>query len=712
MHGTESDQTTAGRDLSDLTERWVSAVRASGYLAPDGDQLRVFLHELVRRMAGALRAPAEHERVGHDVGVALVRARLTAPEVLRDSITTLARLPAEAGLAGRAVEVRLGELLGGLSAGFCAAERERTLMGQERIRAAALAAVDTAEHARRDSEARLRAVFSAAGTAIAIADLRGRLVEANPAVSLMLGIPAAELVGRRVLDFFHPDDVPSIRQEIVERLLGSGGRLVRMEKRFVDAAGTTGWMTLSVSLVHGDDGRPAYLVAMAEDVTDRHRLQTELHHQAHHDPLTGLPNRTLLYRWLKDTIAAATPDRRVGVCFLDLDDFKIINDTLGHGIGDQLLVAVAGRLHDRVTGAGHVIARVGGDEFVVLLRDTDGPGQVTALAEQLLEVLDTPVEVEGHRLTVSASIGVLERPAYGEDFQEVLRAADATLYLAKADGRGRWALFDPDRNAAQMRRYDLAGRLPEALRRGEFQLEYQPIVSLTDHRLRGAEALLRWHHPELGRLSPNTFIPVAEQSGVIVALGRWVLRQACADAARWQDGGPPRFVSVNVSMRQFTEPDLADEVARALRDSGLPPQALQLEITESAVMQSYDRPVATLQAIADMGVRIVIDDFGTGYSNLAHLRHLPVHGLKLAGAFMAGMRLPTPDRVDEQIVETVVRLAHMLGMSVTAEGVETAEQAERLATLGSDLAQGWHFGPAGRPEQIGEYPHHLTHPAT
>jgi diguanylate cyclase (GGDEF)-like protein len=423
-----------------------------------------------------------------------------------------------------------------------------------------------------------------------------------------------------------------------------------------------------------------------------------LYHQAHHDPLTGLPNRLLLYGHLETALGAATGDDRIGLCFLDLDEFKTVNDTLGHGSGDRLLVAVAERLRDQVMGAGHFVARVGGDEFVVVVRDSTGSRPLTVLADGILDALAKPVRLDGHELSVSASIGIVEQPAVGCDAEELMRAADATLYLAKADGRARWAVFDAQRNAQQVLAYGLTGRLSGALDRGEFALEYQPLVSLVDGSVRGAEALLRWHHPELGTLSPNTFVPVAEQSGMIGTLGLWVLREACRQAAQWQERfpGATPFISVNVSGRQCADPGLYDAVTGALAESGLAPGNLQLELTETVLMQSYDRPydrpVQTLRALAGLGVRIVLDDFGIGYANLAYLRHLPVHGLKLAGAFMAGIRAPASDHVDEQIVETVIRLAHTLGMNVTAEGIETADQAVRLAGLGCDLGQGWHFG--------------------
>jgi len=443
--------------------------------------------------------------------------------------------------------------------------------------------------------------------------------------------------------------------------------------------------------------------AWSRALTDaEHSLQRELLHQAHHDPLTGLPNRVLLYRHLTDTLREAPDGARIGVCFLDLDEFKTINDTLGHGSGDRLLVAIADRLRGCVSGAGHFVARAGGDEFVVVVRDPAGADALTGLAEAILTELNKPVRLDGHELSVSASIGIVEQPTRDAEPEELLRAADATLHLAKADGRARYAVFDSERNAQQLLQYGLTGRLAGALERGEFELVYQPLVALADNRLRGAEALLRWRHPELGTVSPNTFIPVAEQSGMILPLGRWVLRESCLAAAAWQRSHPdtPLLISVNVSPRQCTDPRLLLDVKAALADSGLDAANLQLELTETVLMQSSGPSVQTLRTIADLGVRIVIDDFGIGYSNLAYLRHLPVHGLKLAGAFMAGIRSLESDHVDEQIVETVIRLAHTLQMTVTAEGIETADQAARLAALGCDLGQGWHFGKPTTPQSI------------
>jgi diguanylate cyclase (GGDEF)-like protein/PAS domain S-box-containing protein len=703
--GTVADERgpVAGSDLAlrELAWSWAHAVRGTSYVDLTAEQLHDLLTELAGRLADALRASTFDTEAGFAVGMALVGARLASTEALQRSIAALSGLPAILDLKPDVVDDRTGPLLGAVAAGFMKAAQDRILQDQEHIRDAALGALADAEVALRDSEARLRAVFGSTGIAVAIGDLEGTMLEVNAALADMLGHDAEDLVGRRMFDFFDPDDVPQIQQAVYGQLVNGERAHVRLEKRFLRGDGEHGWTMLAISIVRAGDGTPAYLVAMGEDVTERHRLQRELHHQAHHDPLTGLPNRLLLYQHLEDTLRDAGPDDRLGMCFIDLDEFKTVNDTLGHGSGDRLLIALSERLRAVVTRAGHFVARVGGDEFVVVVDDTRGPSDVTGLAEEMLAELSRPIRLDGHELSVSASIGIVEQPAQGSDLEEMLRAADATLYLAKADGRARYAVFDAGRNAQQLMLYGLTARMPGAIERGELAMLYQPLVSLVDRRLRGAEALLRWNHPELGVLSPNTFIPVAEQSGMIATVGRWVLYESCAQAARWQQQHPERtpLVSVNVSGRQATDPGLLDDVLGALRASGLSPANLQLELTETVLMQSYDQPddrgVQTLRALADQGIRIVIDDFGIGYSNLAYLRHLPVHGLKLAGAFMAGIRNPHSDHVDAQIVETVIRLAHTLGMTVTAEGIETAEQADRLAALGCDLAQGWHFGRPG-----------------
>ncbi|GAB3150492.1 hypothetical protein GCM10027290_38150 [Micromonospora sonneratiae] len=448
--------------------------------------------------------------------------------------------------------------------------------------------------------------------------------------------------------------------------------------------------------------RRAGMVAREEAEQALRESESRFRHQATHDPLTDLPNRALFTERLATALTRS--DRsgsRLGVCFIDLDRFKEVNDTRGHQVGDLLLVSVAERLRHGVDG--HLVARLGSDEFVILVEETTSTDDVVAVAEAALTAIREPSYVGGHILSVTASVGIVERPVEGATPSDLMRAADITLRWAKTSGRGRCELFDPDRNERELTKYALSAAMPAALDRREFYLDYQPLASLVDGGVVGVEVLVRWRHPELGVLRPDCFIGLAEETGFIVRLGGWVLAEACREASTWSGrAGSPPFVSVNLAVRQVHDAGLVDEVSRVLEQTGLPPERLQLEITESAMMTTAGEPVRALHTLADLGVRIAIDDFGTGYSNLAYLRDLPVNELKVAGSFVAGLRAPADDpasHVDERILATMVALGHALGLTVTAEGVETATQAERLRAIGCDAGQGWHLGrpaPAAR----------------
>ncbi|MEU5944627.1 bifunctional diguanylate cyclase/phosphodiesterase [Micromonospora sp. NPDC047465] len=445
--------------------------------------------------------------------------------------------------------------------------------------------------------------------------------------------------------------------------------------------------------------RRAAMTARAQAERALRASEARFRHQATHDPLTDLPNRALFTERLSAAIDSPGPGgERVGVCFLDLDRFKVVNDSHGHQVGDGLLATVADRLRRAIDG--HLVARLGGDEFVVLVERTTGTDDVVAVAEAALAAVRAPVLVDGHELCVSASIGIVERQVAGTSPGDLMRAADSTLHWAKAAGGARWALYDADRDRRELARYALSAAIPAALERGEFYLDYQPLTSLRDGRVVGVEALVRWRHPELGVLRPDSFIGLAEETGLIVPLGGWVLAEACRQAGSWSAVvATAPFVSVNLAVRQVRRPGLVQEVRGLLRRTGLPPGRLQLEITESTMMSTAEEPVRALRVLADLGVRIAIDDFGTGYCNLAYLRDLPVTELKVAGQFVAGLRAPE-SRADERILASLVSLAHALDLTVTAEGVETAGQAERLRAIGCDAAQGWHFGRPDSAERL------------
>ncbi|WP_432007759.1 putative bifunctional diguanylate cyclase/phosphodiesterase [Streptomyces parvus] len=567
-----------------------------------------------------------------------------------------------------------------------------------------------------------RAAFNAATLPMGVVDGRGHVVRANEALGGLLGTPAGVLAGRQaceLLDLATDDRTWHAYREV---LLGRRSRF-RCTRRLKHPDGRSLWAEITVVPMTGASAaESARVLLTVADVSDRRELQERLRHLQMHDPVTRLPNRTLFFERLASTLETppyqddSLPSRqhaRIGLCYLDLDGFKAINDTLGHRTGDRLLAAVAARLTDcaendasRNAGGNRLVARLGGDEFAILVEDSAGTQALTDLARSVLAALQQPFDLAGQRLSVSASIGVVERTAAGTSPTGLMQAADTTLYWAKADGRARWTLFDPERNAHRMTRQSLSSTLRPAVERGEFTLEYQPLVGMADGVLRGVEALVRWNHPQFGVLPPNRFVQIAEEDGSIVQLGRWVLRTACRQARRWQldhPDEPPLFISVNVAVRQVWDSDLVADVAQILAETELAPGLLQLELTESAVMGSGGRPLRALQALSDMGVRIAIDDFGTGYSNLAYLSRLPVSVLKLDGAFVKGFRYEDgthPSPADETIVEAMVQLAHRLGLTVTAECVETAGQAERLRRIGCDTGQGWLYSRAVAPEQI------------
>lgn len=559
-----------------------------------------------------------------------------------------------------------------------------------------------------------RAAFAAAPLALGVVDADGLVVDANDALAELLGAAPDELAGRLAADLVDLASDARTWHAYREVLRGRQAKL-RCTRRLKHPDGHSLWVQVTVSPMPG--GRTVLLAAT--DISARRELQARLRHLQMHDPVTRLPNRSLFFERLAAALEAGAYDDtgtgRIGLCYLDLDGFKAVNDTLGHRVGDRLLAAVAERLTRCADEAGHgrtsspLVARLGGDEFALLVEDSTGTDQLADLAETALKALQDPFDLAGQRLSVSASIGVVERRAAGTTTTCLMQAADTTLYWAKSDGKARWTLFDPERNAHRMTRQTLSSSLRPAVERGEFLLDYQPLVRLEDGGVRGVEALVRWQHPRFGLLTPNRFIGLAEEDGSIVQLGRWVLRTACRQARQWQldhPERPPVFVSVNVAVRQVWDSDLVADVAEILAETGLAPELLQLELTESAVMGSAGRPLQALQSLSDMGVRIAIDDFGTGYSNLAYLSRLPVSVLKLDGSFVRGFQYDADageahiNPADEVIVEALVQLAHRLGLTVTAECVETTSQAARLRRIGCDTGQGWLYSRPVAPDRI------------
>ncbi|MEE4418625.1 putative bifunctional diguanylate cyclase/phosphodiesterase [Streptomyces bugieae] len=626
-------------------------------------------------------------------GALLVDAQFTDPVVLAHAVELLQQWPAP--------DDRGPALTGAFAAGWSAALRDRTLREQEAIRRAVDLARREAERALYASEARFRAMFERAAIGIGFADLEGNLLVVNSTLQDMFAATAEDMRGLNVESLVHPEDSSGVWETYHELVQGERENF-QCDKPYYRRDGEVIWTHLTVSLIRDEQDTPRYQVAMLEDITDQHRLQERLRHQATHDPLTGLPNRTAFFERLEALFDDPGPGARFGLCSLDLDGFKNINDSLGHEAGDQLLGAVADRLHSGVAPLGHLVARLGGDEFAVLMERSRGPQEGIAVAQRVLGTLAPPFLIGDQQLVVRASMGVVEQPVSATTASAAMRSVDLTLYRAKKEGRGRWTLFDPQRNAVAVSQYAMSVRIPMALDRGEFFLDYQPLCALDDGAMVAVEALVRWRHPELGVLGPDEFIMTAEDSGLIIPLGRWVLLHACEQAARWADrfGDAAPRMNVNLAVRQARNAGLIADIDRILRSSDLDPGRLQLEITESAMLGPRDPALQALHELVGMGVSLTVDDFGTGWSNLAYLRDLPVSGLKIDGSFVSELHASGEDPVGWRIIGGMVSLAHSLGLSVTAEGVETAADAQRLRAIGCDCAQGWYYGRPVRPGEI------------
>ncbi|MFE9257765.1 putative bifunctional diguanylate cyclase/phosphodiesterase [Streptomyces sp. NPDC006879] len=671
---------------------------------------------LATTLTEALHARHFDPSPAQGVGAALVAAHCTDPDALSGTLgvidaylvlycTPAAEQAPGAGPDREEYRSRCARLQQALAAGFSRALRERTLSEQEAIARSAMTARSDAQEALHATEQRFRAVFEGAAIGIGIADLDGNVLEVNDALIQMFGGGDAGVLSRNVMDWGHPEDAPQVWRLYGELVRGERENY-RVEKPYYRPDGTVLWTNLTVSLLRDAEGRPQYQLALMEDTTERRLLNLRLRYEATHDALTGLPNRTLFFERLEKALSGEH-GRRFGLCYLDLDGFKTVNDSLGHSAGDRLLVEVADRLQSCATGPGEMVARLGGDEFVAL---TTGPGgseeEITNLAIRILTALSAPIRLDGREITVRGSVGIVSGPAGERSPAEVLRSADITMYRAKAAGGNRFEYADAEADARAITRHGLTNALPAALERGEFFIEYQPLVHLHDGSVHGAEALVRWSHPQHGVLGPDRFIPLAERTGLIVPLGRWVLQESVRQARNWQRehggraaGGPLR-INVNLSPTQLHHPGLVADTVHVLESSGLEPGALCLEVTESALIGADDDLLKPLRQLAEMGVDIALDDFGTGYSNLANLRRLPVSVLKLDRSFTRGMQQQPADPVDVKIVEGIVALAHSLELAVTVEGVETGAQAAQLRELGCDTAQGWYYARPGAPDRI------------
>jgi diguanylate cyclase (GGDEF)-like protein/PAS domain S-box-containing protein len=554
-----------------------------------------------------------------------------------------------------------------------------------------------------DSEERYALSVRGASDGLWDWNLRTNAVYFSPRWKSMLGLEEAE-IGSSPEEWFrlvHPEDIERVKEAVALHLQGATSHL-EAEYRIKHQNGTYRWMLSRGLAIRDSEGSPTRMAGSQTDINDGKVA----------DALTGLPNRLLFMDRLERALKRSKKKNTFlfALLFLDLDRFKVVNDSLGHLIGDQLLVGIGRRLEQclRTTDTisryddKHLLARLGGDEFTILLEEIRGVNDATLVAERLIKEVTRPFDLSGHEVFVSTSIGISISTTGYENAADILRDADTAMYRAKTQGKARYEIFDPTMRDHAVARMQLETDLRKAVENQEFRVFYQAIVALADWKLFGFEALIRWQHPTRGLISPAEFIPVAEETGIILGLGRWILHEACRQMVLWKEqfqSGAPGTMSVNLSARQFAQPDLVSQLAQVLEETGLDARQLKLEMTESLVMQNVETASEMLKQMKALGVLLSIDDFGTGYSSLSYLSRFPIDTLKVDGSFVGRIG---EDKENLEIVRTIITLAHNLKMNVIAEGVETVEQLGRLRDLGCEYGQGYYFS---RPISAAEAGH-------
>ena len=724
---------------SEIAREWHSVIANTSFTSLSTREEGIELEQLTQQIIDLLMAEPFEPHKAQGIGSSLARLRYLNAKAISETQKTLGRelLKDLSQEQSEELTPRVLTLLSELTAGFFGQSREMILAEQERVKAALLRERNLSEEALRKSEAALAEAQRIAHVGHWEYDFYQDKIRWSDEIYRIFGVSPEEF-GETLdayIKFVHPDDVDRLARAGQQALLQDAkvsyehrivrpngevrniqqhmelifdrSRLPSKSLAFEEVSEQTGHkrgegffaqvreaIRRLVDLTRG----PVRLLGTVQDVTERKELEVRLEYQALHDPLTDLPNRVLFGDRLEHALAQSKRRAEdVHVVFLDLDNFKLINDSLGHAAGDQVLVEIASRLRSAIR-AQDTVARFGGDEFTVLIENSGRAEEAIAVAQRILQELKAPLYVLGHEIFATASLGISSSAVGKPSSENLLRDADAAMYRAKAAGRSRYEIFEPEMNAEARQHLKLESDLRRALEQDQFVLYYQPKIDLVNGTVAGMEALVRWQHPERGLLSPNEFLQAAENSDLILALGRWTIEEACHQTRTWHEQYPSNIplISVNLSTSQLQYPALSQEILKTLEKNGLSTEALEFEITEDVAMKDIHATASKLRQFRALGFRLAIDDFGTGNSSLSYLKHLPVDTLKLDKTFIGGVG---ENHEDTLIISATISLSQALGLQVVAEGVETVEQCAKLQELGCDLGQGYFFAKPQTGEQ-------------
>ncbi|WP_339165227.1 EAL domain-containing protein [Siminovitchia sp. FSL W7-1587] len=542
------------------------------------------------------------------------------------------------------------------------------------------------EESIRKSEERYRLITENSLDLIATIDPEGNFLYVSPSHQAVVGMDRSQQKSGKLYDWIHPEDRDLVKNE-VRKLVDKQKSSSIMEFRLQAANGKVIFAETKISAITNEGGLIKKLLFATRDMTDRKNWEQKIYHLAYHDTLTDLPNRRLFMNNLDKAISSLNKQEKLAILFIDLDRFKYINDSFGHDMGDYILIEAAQRIKQALRST-DLVARLGGDEFTVILPQIEDVEMVKAIAEKIQQKFKEPIQIPGEQLYLSCSIGIALYPENGRNADDLLKRADTALYTVKERGRSGFALFKHEMEEKSLERIMLENELTKAVKEEQFHLDYQPKLDFSNNELIGMEALVRWNHPELGMIPPNKFIPIAEETGLIIPIGEWVIREACKQNKSWQDlGYPPLTISVNISVRQLEQTNLLGTIQQILAETGLDPQWLEIEVTES-ILSDLENAADILQKIRDFGVQISIDDFGTGYNSFSYIKHLPIDTVKIDSTFVRDIQ---NSEESQAIIEAILVLARTLGINVVAEGVESKSQLHFLEKEGCNQGQGYLF---------------------